>query len=164
MNEHYSLTPLLHFLTLGLLLCACAARAAEDEGRRSYQADMPGGAFKVVAAEGALEPRSIGSYDLRIYAQTNPHFPYDNFVAGTIRPRDGMLASLLLSNLDYLGMDEILVVVRSVGSGGYQTVDGFRLAGAELIHLGTLEALPKDADPVGAFRAALLNQGVSDNP
>ncbi|MGD8588804.1 MAG: PliI family lysozyme inhibitor of I-type lysozyme [Chromatiales bacterium] len=149
---------LLRPLSLALLLGVCTAQAAEDNAKRIHEADMPGGAFKIVVAEGALEPRSIGSYDLRIYARTNPHFPYDNFVIGTVRPRDGKVESVILSNLDYLGSEEILVVMRSVGSGGYQTVDGFRLDGSELSLLGTLKELAKDADPVDSFRAALISQ------
>jgi hypothetical protein len=156
-------SPFLISLALGLLLTLCTTQAAENHDQRIHEADMPGGAFKVVVAEGALEPRSIGSYDLRIYAQTNPHFPYDNFVVGTVRPRDGVLESVLFSNLDFLGTEEILVVMRSVGTGAYQTIDGFRLEATNLIHLGTLKELPKDADPVDSFRAALMNQGLPDD-
>ena len=151
-------TYLLRSLSLGLLLSVCTAQAAEDNSPRIHEADMPGGVFKVVVAEGTREPRSIGSYDLRIYARTNPHFPYDNFVVGSIRSRDGTVESVQVLNLDYLGTEEILVIMRSVGTGGYQTVDGFRLEGTELILLGTLKELPEDADPVDAFRAALMSQ------
>jgi hypothetical protein len=150
--------PLIRSLTLGLLLSTITGQAAEDDNRRMHEVNLPGGAFKVVVAEGTMEPRSIGSYDLRLYAQTNPHFPYDHFVVGTIRPRDGVVESVRLSNLDYLGTEEILVVMRSAGTGDYQRVDGFRLEGTALIHLGTLKDLPKDADPVDSFRAALMNQ------
>jgi hypothetical protein len=158
MKKRYLVTSLLRSLTLALLLSIGTAQAAEEKTQRIHEADTPDGRFKAVVAEGVLEPRSIGSYDLRIYALTNPHFAYDNFVTGIIRPRNGTVETVQCSNLDYLGSEEILVVMRSAGTGGYQTVDGFRLEGTDLILLGTLKELPKDADPVDSFRAALMNQ------
>lgn len=113
----------------------------------------------MVAAEGAHEPRSIGSYSLRLYGGANPNAPYDDFIAGVIRPRDGMLEAVWLADVDGDGALDVVVVLRSVGTGGYLAADAFRLEGGALAHIGSVAGLPKDADPVHALTAARRARG-----
>ena len=47
----------------------------------------------VVVEENTLEPRSVGSYNVRLYGGRDPRFPYDDFVAGILVPRDGTIES-----------------------------------------------------------------------
>lgn len=115
----------------------------------------------VVITEGGYEPRSIGSYSLRVYSASNPRFPYDDFKAGVIRPRNGSLERLLVSDINLDGAEDIIVVIRSVGTGGYLSADAFQYKNTQLVPLISVEWLDKHADPVQALqdaaRAARLN-------
>jgi Periplasmic lysozyme inhibitor of I-type lysozyme len=105
-----------------------------------------------VVAEGEFEPRSIGSYSLRVYSGVPAEFPTDRFLTGIIRPRNGMLESVKFADLDGDGHAEIIVAVRSVGSGGYLSADAFRFEGTSLQLLASVSGLDKHADPVDALR------------
>ena len=112
----------------------------------------------MVVAEGDFEPRSIGSYSLRAYAGTNPRFTYDIFIAGTVRPRDGTVEDVRFSDVDHDGSPEIIVVMRSAGTGGHLSADAFLLHGTVLTLLETVAGLAKDADPIRALEAKLTNR------
>ena len=104
-----------------------------------------------VADEGEGEPRSIGSYALRLYKAGDPSFPYDAFVAGAVRPRDGTLEALKFADIDRDGRPEVIVVARSAGTGGYLSADAFRLQKDALVLAASKSGLPADADPVAAL-------------
>ncbi len=104
-----------------------------------------------VADEGEGEPRSIGSYALRLYKAGDPSFPFDAFAAGAVRPRDGTLESLKFADIDRDGRPEVIVVARSAGSGGYLSVDAFRFQKDALVLAASKSGLPADADPVAAL-------------
>jgi hypothetical protein len=108
----------------------------------------------VVVAEGEFEPRSIGSYSLRVYSVSSPQFPYDDFRAGIIRPRNGVVERLERHDLDHDGIDEIIVVIRSAGTGGYLSADAFQYRNWQLRLLGSVEGLEKREDPVRALENA----------
>jgi Periplasmic lysozyme inhibitor of I-type lysozyme len=78
-----------------------------------------------VVDEGDFEPRSVGSYVLRVYKGSSS-FPTDHLVAGLIRRRNGTLEALRFADVDGDQEPEIVVVIRSVGSGGYVSADAFR--------------------------------------
>jgi hypothetical protein len=130
---------------------ATLAAIAFGAAPRSVTKTVPGASTLVVAAEGESEARSAGSYSLRVYAGTDRRFPYDVFVAGTLRRRHGTLESILFPDLDSDGSPEIVVVTRAVGSGGFLAADAFRLRGTTLALVGSVYGLAKDADPVGAL-------------
>lgn len=142
--------------TTALLLLACAislpARAADNE-HIVKTATYPPTQAAIVVAEGDLEPRSIGSYSIRVYDKNDPAFPYDRFAAGLIRPRDGTIESLRVADIDGDGTPEIVVVLRSSGSGGYQSADAFRVDGKSLTFVRSVSGLEANADPVRAFAA-----------
>ena len=138
-------------LSLGILLVVTPALSADEGPRLVRAAAIPGVPQVVVVAEGELEPRGVGSYSLRVYAAASPRFPYDDFVAGTVRPRDGRVEDVRFSDLDRDGVPDIVVVIRSAGTGGYLSADAFRLRGTALTLLGSVSGLPSDADPILAL-------------
>ena len=138
------------------LLAASAAPAAEEPGRLVH-AVLPGTSTQVVVAEGQFEPRSVGSYSVRIYGGANPRFPYDDFIAGTVRPRDGALERVQFADVDGDRAAEIVVVMRSAGTGNYRSADTFQLHGRTLSLAGSVAGLAQDADPVRALAARLAN-------
>ena len=142
-------------LCLGVVFAAASTLGAEENARLLRKAVIPGGPRIVVVAEGDFEPRSVGSYSLRAYAGTNPRFPYDIFIAGTVRPRDGTVegrrAPTPVTSM-------IIVVIRSAGTGGYLSADAFQLHGTVLTLLEAVSGLAKDADPIRALEAKLTNR------
>lgn len=137
--------------TLSALLCAGAAFAAETDGRFLKKFPIPKSPAVAVVAEGEFEPRSVGSYSLRIYAGSNPERPFDNFLAGMIKPRDGVVEKVLFHDFDGDGAPELVVVTRSAGSGGYLSADAFSYRGEMLMFLDSACGLQADADPIAAL-------------
>jgi hypothetical protein len=101
-----------------------------------------------VADEGEGEPRSIGSYALRLYKAGDPSFPFDTFLAGVVRPRDGTLEALKFADINRDGKNEIIVVVRSAGTGGYLSANAFRVQRGVPVLVGSKSGLADNADPV----------------
>jgi hypothetical protein len=101
-----------------------------------------------VADEGEGEPRSIGSYALRLYKSGDPSFPFDTFLAGVVRPRDGTLEALKFADINRDGRPEVIVVIRSAGSGGYLSADAFHFKKDALVLAASKSGLPAAADPV----------------
>jgi len=136
-------------VTLAAALLATAAPAfAADVNRIVLNGSDEGLAVNVVADEGEGEPRSTGSYALRLYKSGDPSFPFDAFVAGAVRARDGTLEALKFADLNRDGKNEIIVVVRSAGSGGYLSADAYRLQKGALALVASKSGLPANADPV----------------
>jgi PliI/PliC-like inhibitor of I-type lysozyme len=104
-----------------------------------------------VVSESPLEPRSIGSYTVKIYTVDSPEHPFDRFLAGIVRPRDGTVETLKTVDLNLDGDKELVVIIRSAGSGAYLSVDAYDISrdGLEFI-LGT-SGLASDANPVSAL-------------
>jgi hypothetical protein len=136
-----------------LLLAAAAAgvRAQGSDGRVVQSLRLPDGAT-VVVAEGDLEPRSTGSYAVRLYAAGDPEFAFDRFVSGQIRPRDGTVARVLVEDLDRDGRAEVIVIVQAAGSGGYLSADAFWVGARRLTWGARVRGLLPGADPVAALR------------
>lgn len=84
---------------------------------------------QVVVAEPRLEPRSIGSFSIRVYSGANPRYPYDDFLTGIVVPRDGYIERALLAQLDEAPGEELVVLLRSAGSGDYGRAVAFAVAG-----------------------------------
>lgn len=136
-------------VTLAAALLATAAPAfAADVNRIVLNGSDEGLAVNVVADEGEGEPRSTGSYALRLYKSGDPSYPFDAFVAGAVRARDGTLEALKFADLNRDGKNEIIVVVRSAGSGGYLSADAYRLQKGALVLAASKSGLPANADPV----------------
>jgi hypothetical protein len=86
-----------------------------------------------VVAEGDFEPRSIGSYSVRLYSGENPQRPTDDFLAGVIHERDGSIEKVVLADVDGNGRDEIVVIVRNAGTGSYLSAHAFAIEKKRLV-------------------------------
>ena len=150
--------PMHHILTLAamtaLVAAAGSASAQGTDAARELRAAWPGTALNVVVDEGAAEPRSIGSYAVRLYDGRRGAAPHDAYVTGLVRPRDGTLAKVDFADLDGDGSAELVVITRSAGSGGYLAADAFRLRYGVLSRVSGVEGLAPSADVVSALRKA----------
>lgn len=147
----------IHLFCVGIVL-ATTATVSFAETPRIISKVIPATSTMVIVAEGDYEPRSLGSYSIRVYGGANPRFPYDDFIAGTVRSRDGTVDQILFSDLNHDGSLEIVVVIRSVATGGYLSADSFHLHGSILLPVESVSGLAKDADPVRALEAKLANR------
>jgi hypothetical protein len=141
---------------LAILLALPPASRAGD-GPAVLQGVLPGKhKMLVVVSEGQLEPRSTGSYAVRIYGGANPRAKFDDFIAGIVRRRDGEVARLVFSDVDGDGRPDIVVIVRSAGTGAYVSADAFRVRGKVLSAAASVKGLANDADPVRALKEKFL--------
>jgi hypothetical protein len=106
----------------------------------------------VVVAEGDFEARSIGSFSVRLYEAAAAPDETTFFVSGLIRPRDGVLEKAILADVDGDQQPEIIVIVRSVGTGDYLSAHAFEFAKNKLVFRAAVEELAPDEDPVNALR------------
>jgi Periplasmic lysozyme inhibitor of I-type lysozyme len=137
---------------LGILLAARIVFAAEQEHRFVQKFRFPAAPEVAVVAEGDFEPRSFGSYTLRLYGGGSGEFPTDDFIAGIVRSRNGVIEAVRLDDIDGDNGPEIIVVMRAAGSGGYLAADGFRYRNKSLEWIGSVADLDKAADPIAALR------------
>ena len=138
--------------TASLLLETGHGTGQTTEHQARLTGTVPANRLIVTVTEGPGEPRSIGSYALRVYEPLHPDFPYDRFIAGTVRKRDGVVEELLFRDLDDDGIEEAVVVVRSVGSGGYLSADAFRATEEGVTVAAAVEGLGPNSDPAQALR------------
>jgi hypothetical protein len=113
---------------------------------------IPGSPEVLVIAEGDFEPRSIGSYALRVYGGSSKKFPTDDFVVGLIRPRNGTVEAVRFDDIDGDERPEIVVIIRAAGSGGHLSSDAFRYRNGSLELIASASGLDKAADPIRALR------------
>jgi len=137
---------LLH-VTMGAGLCL----AGEETAGFSGQVTLSNGQL-VVIAEGEREPRSIGSYTIRLYSGRNRDFPYDDFLAGMVRVRNGFVERVAREDLDDDGAQEVIVIIRHAGSGSYLSADAFTVTEKAVFLSGTVASLAPDSDPVTELR------------
>ena len=147
-------TPLLSLTVLAAAAALVTAPSiAQDAVSRVLQATWPG-IGEVVVDEGGAEPRSVGSYAVRVYAARRDIRPTDLFLTGLVRPRDGTLERLAFEDVDGDGDAELLVVMRSAGSGGYLAADALRLRHGVLSRVAGVEGLAPRADVAAELRKA----------
>ncbi len=117
------------FISLLILLTAtaCVAPAAPQPSDYFSKTVSLSDRYLAVVAEAPFEPRSIGSYSVRLYHIGNPEFPYDDFRNGVITLRDGSLESVTLHDADQDGMKEIAVHIITAGSGNFLSVDHYKI-------------------------------------
>ncbi len=104
-----------------LLVCALVTlvNTARADGLFKETIKLRNGQLLVVE-ESDLEPRSVGSYSLRLYSNERPEFPYDRFVTGLLEYRDGVLEAA--AELDSKHCDDcFMICMRSVGTGSALT-------------------------------------------
>jgi hypothetical protein len=147
---------------IGLIAVVGFAYGSEPTSNITRILQVPGAEELVVVAEGEFEPRSVGSYTLRVYGRMKSEFPLDGFITGVLRPRSGTIEKVLFENLDRADTIAIVVVIRSTGSGGYLSADGFRYRARSVELLGSVAELDRLADPVIALRDKLQPVKESD--
>ncbi len=130
-------------------LSAASFAASPDcvtESRFVQKVTLPSGQTAVIA-EGDCEARSLGSYSVRLYRDGDATF----YQAGVILEREGTIEAVRLADLDGDGRDDMVVVMRSVGSGGYVAAQAFSVANNRIEARSSVKDLPADADPVAAL-------------
>src|SRR5512139_4019353 len=93
--------------TLWIVFLSALADGAETNLRFAKWLHFPGRPEVVSVAEGDFEPRSIGSYALRVYGGAAKMSPTDDFVAGVIRPRNGTVESVRFASITGSEIPEI---------------------------------------------------------
>ena len=147
-----------------VLVSAHLLFGAQSEQRFVQLFQFPGTLESLVIAEGDLEPRSVGSYAVRVYEAHSEKFATDEFIAGIVRPRNGIIEAVRFDDIDGDNRPEIVVVIRAVGSGGYLSADGFRFRNRLLEWMGSVADLDKTADPVLALREKLKSRPADQLP
>lgn len=142
----------IRYVVASILVAGALAHADGERYAKKHQLDTK---HMIVVSEGDYEPRSIGSYTISVYEIDIPQYPTDNFMCGLVRPRDGAVEGVLFKDLDGDKANEIIVTIRCAGSGSYLSADAFKLSGNELILLGSVEGLDRNADPVAALKTKL---------
>ena len=138
-----------------LLLAVPVSAVAQD--RFTSKLTTPRGQTLVVA-EGDYEARSIGSFSVRLYEAAAAPDETTFFSAGLIRARDGVVEKAILADIDGDEQQEVIVIVRSVGTGSYQSAHAFAIAKDTLVFLSAVEGLAPDADPVAALQKSTSKQ------
>jgi hypothetical protein len=151
------------------LLVLGSTTAAADGDRYVRKIGLPDGRTAVIA-EGDFEARSIGTYAVRLYSSSGANGDESTFyAAGVILERDGTVEDVRLADLDGKGEQELIVIVRSAGSGGYLSAQALSFANKRIEVRSHVEGLPKDADPVAALTRTthsdtLMHKGQYHNP
>lgn len=127
-----------------------AAPLTVPDPRRIERVTLPDGRT-VVITEGEFEPRSTGSYALRVYLAGDPALPFDRFAFGMVQPREGTIERVLVQDLDRDGRPELIVVLRSAGSGGYLSADAWSFGERRIVRRASVTDLPANADPAAAL-------------
>jgi hypothetical protein len=141
------------FAFLLVLLSSVSLQAAESD-RFITKLKLPSGQTAVVA-EGDFEARSIGSFSVRLYDAAPPEDETTFFASGLIRARDGAVEKVLLADVNGDRKPEIIVNVRSAGSGGYLSSHAFAFDNQRLIFCCAVEGLPPQDDPVAALKKSI---------
>jgi hypothetical protein len=137
-----------------LVVTPVGAEAGDTADTRSLRAAWSHQGSNVVVDEGPAEPRSIGSYAVRIYHGRPNGGDALFYKTGIVRPRDGTLAKLAFVDLDGDSLDELVVVMQSAGSGSYLAADAFRLRNGVLSWVASVQGLPPTADVEVELRKA----------
>jgi hypothetical protein len=109
----------------------------------------------VVVAEGDKEARSTGSFSVRLYDAAEPADATTFFSSGIIKERDGGVEKVTLTDLDGDKKEEIVVHIRSAGTGGYLSAYAFGVKDKMLLAKGEVQDLAPDADVVVALKDSL---------
>ncbi|WP_230970616.1 PliI family lysozyme inhibitor of I-type lysozyme [Nitrogeniibacter aestuarii] len=140
-------------VTTSCAVLLCAQTALADEAERFVgQVALPNGQT-VVVAEGDLEARARGSYSVRLYEAAKASDTGALFVSGIVMPRMGTVERVMVSDPDSDGEPEVVVMTRSVGTGGKRSARVFDVLDGRIDPLITVDDLPADADVLDALKA-----------
>jgi hypothetical protein len=136
-----------------LILAASVSAASQEQERFVSKLSLPSGKT-VVVAEGDYEARSIGSFSIRLYDAAAAPDETTFFSSGLIRARDGAVEKVMLGNINGDPQQEIVVTVRSVGTGSYLSAHAFAVESDKLVFLSAVEDLAASADAISALRTS----------
>jgi hypothetical protein len=139
------------------LLISTVLLTAAEADRFVQKIELCSGQTAVVA-EGDFEPRSTGSFSVRLYAGEKPQFPTDDFLSGVVQKRNGFVEEVRIVDVDGDEGEEIVVIVRCVGTGGFRSAHAFAVAGKSLVLRASVEDLAADAEPVSDLKKAKMKR------
>ena len=114
MNQSFTMKKVL-IITMGLsLIASLAYGSTQKQGERYLNQHKLSTGMVAIIAEGDFEPRSMGSYSVRIYG-ANSQFPADDFLSGTIRTRDGSVEKVIVQDIDRDGTEEVIGFIINAG-------------------------------------------------
>jgi len=142
-------------LIILLLVAAVSGQAAESD-RFIVRLELPTGQTAVIA-EGDFEARSLGSFCVRLYDAASAGDETTFFSCGLVMARDGSIEEVVLTDIDGGKNPEIVVVVRSAGSGGYLSAHALAFEGGKLVFIASVQGLPADGDYRQALQLAAKN-------
>lgn len=148
----YALAVLVTFM-----LGACTANVDLDCDAAETLSREWGEGLTAVVAEGEGEPRSVGSYSVRVYEARNGDNDRDFFVTGLIFARDGFLVDLDLVDIDGDQNPDLIVSFESAGSGSYLTAHAWRLLDNKLSSVAMVEGLAPGTDVTQALIAQVAS-------
>lgn len=140
-------------LAVAMIACTLMAHHASAQERFITKLKLPTGQT-VVIAEGDFEARSTGSFSIRLYKAALAPDETTFFTSGLVRLREGTIEKVMLADVDGDEQPEIIVLVRSVGTGSYVSVQAFSFTQDGVVFRLAEDGLPPDADPVAALRDA----------
>ena len=115
---------------------------------------LPSGHTAVIS-EGEFEARSIGSFSVRLYQPAPTGDETTFFTSGLVSARDGYIEKVVLTDINGDEKPEIIVIVRSAGTGGYLSAHAFTVGKNEELTLNSIvEGLQSGADPVSALKTS----------
>jgi hypothetical protein len=144
--------PITIIASFWVLLLAALGHGSAAESRFAKMFQIPGSRETVVVAEGDFEARSVGSYALRVYGGASQKSPMDDFIVGVIRPRNGTIEAVKFDTVDGDDHPEIVVIIRSAGTGGYLSADAWSYRAGLLELVLSVSDLDKAADTIRALR------------
>jgi hypothetical protein len=138
-------------------MLAASTPALAQEARFLSKIKLPSGET-VVVAEGDYEARSTGSFSVRLYDAAEPGDETTFFSSGLIEERDGTVETVTLADLDNDKKEEIVVQIRSAGTGGYLSAIAFGVKDKKLHAKGKITDLAPGADVIDALRKPLTKK------
>ena len=110
----------------------------------------------MVVAEGDLEPRSTGTFSVRAYRADaeaeRKGFDLDAYLSGVLCQREGGVESVSSADIDGDGRPELIVAMRSAGSGGWRSGVALTVRESRVEVVARVDDLPAGADVVRALR------------
>ena len=113
---------------------------------------LPSGQTAVIS-EGEFEARSIGSFSILLYQAAPAGDETTFFISGLISARDGFIEKVVLDDVNGNEQLEIIVIIRSVGTGSYLSAHAFMIGkNQKMTLISTVDGLQAGADPVSALK------------
>ncbi len=141
------------------VLALCFISSAQGEEGRYVKKMRISKELTAVVAEGDFEPRSIGSFTVRLYRADDDEakrgLDVDDFAGGILLERDGQIEKVELLDLDGDSTNELIISVRSAGSGGYLSGFALGLKGKSVQILAQDLGMLQDADVASELRKML---------